>query len=200
MTAPFFPSLGGQSFASKSPVSATNVARGKSGREARTPLYQGLYEFELAFEGLASDCASNPGLGAQSLQAIMGLYLQCLGSFETFLYVDPTDNAVADQTVATGDGATTTFALGRAIGAGFDTSLHVTGVTGVAINGAGVSGWTLLAPNTLSFNSAPPSGAAITVSFSYAFVCRFLDDGLDFENFAQNLWSTRGVKFRSVRQ
>ena len=80
-------------------------------------MYQGLYEFEVGFEALASNAAES-GLGAQSLQEVMGLYLQCGGAYGAFLYTDPNDNAAVNQTVAAGDGATTQFTLLRAIGAG----------------------------------------------------------------------------------
>jgi len=200
MSLPVFPALPGQTFARKAPVRATNIALHDSGREARTSIYGGLYEFEVAFDGLAADDVSFPGLAAQSLQAIMGLYLQCLGGFGAFLYTDPNDNAVANQPIATGDGATTLFALTRSIGAGSDSDFYVTSVAGVSVNGASASDWTLLAPNLLSFSTAPASGAAISASFTFAFVCRFLEDATDFENFAQNLWAVKSVKFRSVRQ
>jgi hypothetical protein len=200
MSLPVFPALPGQSFARKAPLGATNIALHDSGREVRTPIYGGLYEYEVAFDGLASDSANFPGLDAQSLQAIVGLYLQCAGGFGTFLYTDPNDNAVANQNIAVGDGATTLFPLGRSIGAGFDTDFYVTAVTNVAVSGFSASGWTLIAPNLLSFSSAPASGGPIAASFSFAFVCRFLEDAADFENFMQNLWATRSLKFRSVRQ
>ncbi|HMK89081.1 MAG TPA: DUF2460 domain-containing protein [Methylocystis sp.] len=200
MTIPLFPALPGQTFAIKTPVSATNIASDDSGREARTPIYGGLYEFELAFDGLAADGVSYPGLSAQSLQAILGLYLQCQGGFGTFLYADPNDNAVMNQAIATGDGATTLYTLGRSMGAGFDTDFYVTSLAGVTVNGTDAGGFTLVPPNLLSFSTAPASGAAIAASFSYAFVCRFVDDAADFENFMQNLWSTQSLKFRSVRQ
>ncbi|MGA8169577.1 MAG: DUF2460 domain-containing protein [Methylocystis sp.] len=200
MTLPTFPTLPGQTFATKSPITATNVAEHDSGRAVRTAVYQGLYEFEVGFDGLASDSQCNPGLGAQSLQAIMGLYLQCGGSYGAFLYVDPNDNAATNQTIATGDGATTQFTFLRSIGAGLDSDFFVTGVTSVAVNGALSANWSLVAPNVLAFASPPASGAAITASFTYAFVCRFLDDSQDFENFMQNLWAAKSIKFRSVRQ
>jgi hypothetical protein len=81
-----------------------------------------------------------------------------------------------------------------------DSDFYVTGVTGVAVNGVAVSNWSLIAPNLLSFSAPPLSGATITASFDYAFVCRFLEDSQDFENFMQNLWAAKSVKFRSVRQ
>jgi uncharacterized protein (TIGR02217 family) len=192
--------LSGQTFATKSPITATNVAEHDSGRTVRAAMYQGLYEFEVGFEALASDASSNPGLGAQSLQAVMGLYLQCCGSYGAFFYIDPNDNVAANQTIATGDGATTQFTFVRSIGAGLNTDFYVTGVTSVAVNGVAVSNWSLIAPNLLSFTAPPLSGATITASFAYAFVCRFLEDSQDFENFMQNLWAANSVKFRSVRQ
>jgi uncharacterized protein (TIGR02217 family) len=200
MTLPTFPTLAGQTFATKSPITATNVAEHDSGRTVRTALYQGLYEFEVGFEALASDAALTPGLGAQSLQEVMGLYLQCGGAYGAFLYVDPSDNAATNQTLATGDGATTRFTLVRSIGAGSDSDFYVTGVTSVTVDGAAVSNWSLVAPNELSFATPPLSGATITASFTFAFVCRFLEDRQDFENFMQNLWAAKSVKFRSVPQ
>ena len=200
MSLPIFPALPGQGFVTKTPVAATIIAAHESGREARTPVYGGLYEFELAFDGLAADSASNPGLGAQSLQAIMGLYLQCGGGFAPFLYTDPDDNAAINQGIATGDGVSTQFEFTRSIGGALDAVGFVTAVSAVTVNGSAASDWSLVAPNILSVASAPPSGAIIAASFTYAFLCRFLDDSADFENFMQNLWSAKSIKFRSVRQ
>jgi hypothetical protein len=201
MSPPNFPTLAGQGFVTRTPVAATIVAEHDSGREVRNSLYGGLYEFEVAFEGLASDGAMNPGLGAASLQAVMGLYLQCAGGLGTFLYTDPNDNSTVNQTIAVGDGATTQFPFKRAIGAALETVGFVTGVTSVTLGGvAQSSGWSLTAPNILSVATAPASGAVIAATFTYAFACRFLDDTQDFENFMQNLWAAKSVKFRSVRQ
>ena len=56
-----------------------------------------------------------PGLGVNSLQSLMGLYIKCQGQFGTFLYTDPTDNAVTGQVIATGDGSTTVFTFVRTL-------------------------------------------------------------------------------------
>lgn len=131
----------------------------------------------------------------------MGLYLQCAGGLGTFLYTDPNDNAAAAQVIATGDGATTRFPFMRRIGVALETVGFVTAIAEVSLNGVSQpSGWTLVAPNLLQFATAPPAGSSIAASFSYAFVCRFVDDELDFENFMQNLWAAKSVKFRSVRR
>ena len=51
----------------------------------------------------------------------------------------------------------------------------------------------------MTFASAPASGAALTWSGKFGFLCRFDADDLDFEQFMANLWKADGVKFRSLR-
>ncbi len=201
-TPPTFPTLPGQGWSvHKRPSFATIVASHVSGREVRDALYQNpIWMFELTFDGLASDSVSYPGLGADSLQNLMGLFLACQGQFGTFLYVDPTDNAVSAQNIAFGDGSTTTFTFARTLGGFLEPVGWVTSVSQVTVGGvAQSSGWSLVAPNSLVFAAAPASGALIGASFAYAFQCRFDDDAADFEQFMQNLWTLQNLKFRSVR-
>jgi hypothetical protein len=158
-----------------------------------------LYEFELTFDGLASG-SSFPGLGTESLQSLMGLYLQCEGQYGTFLYTDPSDDQVAGQGIAIGDGATTSFTFMRTLGGFIEPVSWVASVANVYLNGvAQGSGWSLTQPNTLTFATAPGASVAITADFSYAFVCRFLDDVEDFEEFMSGLWTVQSLKFRSVK-
>jgi uncharacterized protein (TIGR02217 family) len=201
-TPPSFPTLAGLGWSvHKAPKFATIVASHVSGREVRDALYQNpIWNFELTFDGLDSSNGSFPGLGAYSLQSLMGLFLACQGQLGAFLYTDPTDNAVTGGAIATGDGTTTTFTFARFLGSFFEPVGWVTSVSNVYLNGVNQpSGWSLLAPNSLVFGSAPGSGVAITASFAYAFQCRFDDDAQDFEQFMQNLWTVKSLKFRSVR-
>ncbi|WP_158812530.1 DUF2460 domain-containing protein [Methylocapsa sp. S129] len=201
-TPPSFPTLPGQGWSvHKKPTFSTIVASHVSGREVRDPLWQyPIWEFELTFDGLASDSASWPSLGAQSLQSLMGLFLQCQGQWGTFLYVDPTDSAVIDQGLGLGDGSTKTFTMAHTLGGFIEPVGWATALINVKVNGTLVSsGVSLATPNSLVFTTAPASGAIVTASFSYAFLCRFLDDSEDFEQFMQNLWAIKSVKFRSVR-
>ena len=201
-TPPLFPALPGQGWSvRKKPTFATIVASHVSGREVRDALYvDPLWQFELTFDGLASDAASYPGLGAESLQALMGLFLQCQGQLGTFLYTDPTDNVATAQGLGLGTGTQTSFTMGRALGGFFEPVGWVASISGVWLGGvAQASGWSLTPPNALVFATAPGSGVAVAASFSFAFQCRFLDDAQDFEQFMQNLWAAPSVKFRSVR-
>lgn len=201
-TPPSFPALAGLGWSvHKRPVFSTLVAPHVSGREVRDPLYQyPIWEFEIAFDGLASSAGAYPGLGANSLQTLLGFFLQCGGQATTFLYSDPTDNAVTAQGLAAGDGATLAFPFARALGGFLEPVGWVTNVANVYLNGVNqASGWSLTAPNTLTFATTPASGALVSASFSYAFQCRFDADSLDLENFMKDLWKVDSVKFRSVR-
>ena len=201
-TPPSFPSLAGQGWSvTKTPTLSTRVASHVSGREVRAPLYaQALYAFELVFNGLDSG-ASYSGLGANSLQALMGLYLAVQGQAGTFLYTDPTDNAVAAQPTGQGDGTTTAFTLYRSLGQASEPASWVKSLTAVYLDGTvqNSGSYTLSQPNTLTFASAPGSGVEITADFSYAFQCRFTSDTNDFEQFMSGLWSVSSLKFRSVK-
>ena len=118
-TPPMFPTLAGQGWSvHKKPTFASIVASHVSGREVRGALYANpIWNFELTFDGLdGAASAEYGGLGAQSLQSLMGLFLQCQGQFGAFLFYDPSDYAVAAQLFGTGDGTTTTFQLQRTLG------------------------------------------------------------------------------------
>lgn len=54
-------------------------------------------------------------------------------------------------------------------------------------------------PNSVVFNSAP-AGGVITADFQFYYACRFVDDSLDFEKFADKLWNLQSVSFRSIIQ
>lgn len=202
-TPPSFPSLPGLGWSvHKKPSFSTRVASHVSGRDVRVPLYsQGLYEFELMIEGLDSN-GTFPGLGANSLQSLMGLYLQCQGQFGTFLYTDPTDNeqtTLLATSPATGDGANTVFTLQRTLGGAVEPVSWITGTPVVRDNGSPSGPFILPGGNTIVFGTAPISGHAIAATCTYAFECRFLDDQNDFENFMNGLWKVESLKFRQVK-
>ena len=200
-TPPSFPVLPGQGWSvHKRPTFSTRVAGHVSGREVRRSNYSNtLYEFEIAFDGLAS--SGFPGLGSTSLQTLLGFYLACQGQFGTFLYNDPTDSAVKAQAIGTGDGSTTSFTMVRALGGFAEPVGWVTGIGNVYLAGVAQSSsaYALATPNTLTFTTAPAANTAITADFTYAFVCRFLDDQEDFDNVMSGLWQLQSLKFRSVR-
>jgi hypothetical protein len=201
-TPPSFPPLPGLGWSvHKKPLFSTLVASHVSGREVRDSLYQNpIWSFELTYDGLSSSATAYPGLGSDSQQTLLGFFLQLQGQFGTFLFTDPTDSVATDVTFATGDGTTQTFTFSRFMGAFLEPVGWVLAVSNVFLNGVNQpSGWSVVAPNSLLFTTAPGSGVHISATFTYAFQCRFDEDDMDFEQFMSNLWKVDSVKFRSVR-
>jgi len=199
---PSLPALAGLSWSRhKKPGFSTRVASHVSGREVRVALMAyPLYEFEAVYNGLTSSASLFAGLGASSLQTLMGFFLQLQGQFGTFLYTDPDDNAVTGQAFATGDGSTASFTIERSLGGFLEPAGWVTTLSNVYLNGVHQSsGFSLTTPNTLTFTSAPGNGVVVSAEFAYAFNCRFLEDQMDFEEFMANLWKLHSMKFRSVK-
>ena len=203
-TPPSLPAVAGLSWSRhKKPGFATRVAQHASGREVRVALFEyPLYEFEATYNGLASNATAGfAGLGATSLQTLLGFFLQLQGQFGTFLYTDPDDNAVTGQAFGTGNGSATTFTMMRSLGGFLEPVGWVTAIANVYLNGAvqSTSGYSLTTPNTLNFTAAPGNGVTVSADFSYAFNCRFLDDQAEFENFMRGFWSVKSLKFVGVR-
>ena len=59
--------------------------------------------------------------------------------------------------------------------------------------------YTVTLPNSIVFDSAPGEGT-ITADFQFYFACRFTEDSMDFEKFADKLWNLQSVSFRSIIQ
>ena len=111
------------------------------------------------------------------------------------------ETETGESLLGTGDGVSSDFTFARQIVAGgfLEPVGWVTSVSAVFISGISASGWSLATPNTLVFSTPPTSGYPISATFGYAFQCRFDDDSADFEQFMQNLWEYKSVKFKSVR-
>jgi uncharacterized protein (TIGR02217 family) len=195
MSSARFPSLPGLGWSvHKKPIFSTRVAKHVSGREVRAALYAyPLYEFDLTYELLRA--------GAEAeLQTLMGFYLQRQGQYDTFLYQDPTDCEAVAQVLGTGDGRTTVFPFIRAFGGWVEPVGSVDAVSAVRVGGVTQpTGWSLQAPNALVFAAAPAVGVQVSADFSFSFLCRFLDDTHDYENFMNQLWSLKNCKLRSVK-
>ena len=200
MTPPTFPTLPGQGWpVHKRPTFSTRIASHVSGREVRSPLYVAtLYEFELCFDALAAGPGFG-GVGAGTLQQLLGFVLACQGQLTPFLYVDPGDRFVPGQMLGVGDGVATGFPVVRSLGGVTEPVSWATSLANVTAGGTPAAAWSLTAPATLSFAAPPAAGAAIVADVGYAFLCRFLDDSQDFENVMVGLWQVQSLKFRSVR-
>lgn len=81
----------------------------------------------------------------------------------------------------------------------FNSANQNIGVTITYRRGINPADYTITLPGLITFVSAPPAGI-LTADFQFYFVCRFLEDQMDFEKFADKLWNLQECNFRSLIQ
>ena len=121
----YFPSLPGLDIALSRDIGnfSTVTQESVTGKKTFFPtITQPRYTYTLDVNALWAG-AIDTGMGAASLQALVGFYNQCYGSALSFQFTDPDDGAVSAQPFGTGDGATTAFQLVRGLG-GFVESVY----------------------------------------------------------------------------
>lgn len=134
-------------------------------------------------------------------QSLIGFFNQMGGNFDTFLIELDRDNSVTDQVFGTGDGATTTFRLGRTLGGAYEPISATNGAVTIKINDAVQStGYSLDAnAGKVTFAAAPGVGATLKWSGSYLWRVRFDKGRAQFKQFMKDLWESRSVKLRTVK-
>jgi uncharacterized protein (TIGR02217 family) len=205
-----YPTLPGIQYEStRTPMFNTQVQQALSGKESRIAYQQyPLMQFELAYEFLRN------GASYAELQTLVGLYMQMMGKFGTFLYDDPVFNSVTAQQfaiVGSSDTTATTYqitATYQASGGPGTPELiqNFNGTPQIYVNGALQTLGTQYV-----FSSAvagginflgghfPTAAAVLTWTGSFYYRCRFDDDAMTATQFMQNLWSTGSIKFRQVK-
>ena len=196
MSQAILPNFASRGFSSyKRPTFSTRISKRNSGRTKRAANYTyPLYEFELSFNGLRSDAIR------LELQTLMGFFLSRQGQFDTFLYLDPTDNLVTSQVIGVGDGSTVLFPLVRNMGGWVEPIGQAANQPTITVGGVANTAWGLVLPNQVQFEAPPAIGAQIIVqNLQFYFVCCFDDDQQEFENFMYQMWLNKSVKFTSVK-
>lgn len=206
---PIFPALRGMGYPlTKTPDFSTGNFIGVSGiRLRQIRRLNVLWTFELTYEALDS-AEMYPGVGTESWQALAGAMVAGYGSVQNFLLEDDTDFTITANQIGTGDGSNKNFVITRPMGVGISNLttyqepvgwVNVADVTQVTVAGSPVgSGWSITAPNILSFTTAPTAGQAIGITVSrFYFQVTFPDD-VSFEQIMFNLWDLRSLKLRSL--
>lgn len=201
MTAAIFPSMPGLKWGTiKSPMWSTGIQKAASGRELRGSFFSfPRYKISLGYEVLRSGALAE-------LQAMVGFFNARRGSFESFLYLDPEDNAVVDQPFGVGAAGQTQFQLVRTYGGYVEPvlapQLMVHGGVGprIMVNGAAqTSGYTVGEDGLVTFASAPAAGAVLSWSGIYYWRCRFMQDSADFERFLYQLWALKKIELITLK-
>jgi uncharacterized protein (TIGR02217 family) len=203
VSVPSFPSLIGLAYpAGRAPNWRTIKQEAISGKEYRVQLWTyPRYKYEIPVSYLGSGSAGQN----QDWQTLAGFFNAIAGAALPFLWDDPYDNAVTDQSLGTGDGNTRIFNFVRALGGFTEPVQAVQTITNVKINGAATSAYALLTdPNFgltygLEFTAAPASGATVTWTGTYGWPCRFDEDSAQFSNFMFNFWELKKISFESMK-
>jgi uncharacterized protein (TIGR02217 family) len=202
-----FPALPGLGWSvTKAARFATRIQRAANGRELRViDQPNPIWTWTLTFP-LLRDCwdARGPGAagsGYDELRLLVGFFLQQQGAFQSFLFDDPSDDAVTGQLIGTGNASTAVFQLGRTMGGFAEPITAPNAVQTVYFNGIIQDPATYAvdaASGLVTFANPPPAGQAIAADFTYYFRVRFADDTAEFENFMYRLWQAKQVKLQSV--
>jgi hypothetical protein len=187
----------------------TTIGTASSGREVRgaNQILVALWEIDLLFEELRDQTQNQTPnaffAGFTQFMQLCQLWLSLYGQFGLFYFTAPWDESRLLQFIANGDGQTVKFTAIRTwgIGAaqitepvgGINTIIEVR-VDNVIINPLVYSA----SGNELVFQTAPAPGSVITMTFTYYYLCRFVEDKQDFEEFMQDRWTLKSLKFRSV--
>lgn len=161
-------------------------------------------EWDLNYELL------NQAAALDDLRKIIGLFNQQQAGATYFLYIDPAFNTVSQEVFFVGDGSTKKAQLkaqyGVAGGPGLPEIIQsLQSPTTVVVRDitAGVTlvqgtDYTIGATGMISFTSAPATNHQIAWTGSFYYLCKFIPDNIDPEQFMQQFWSLQSIRFRSV--
>ena len=190
MTLAFFPSLDGLEWnITKRHDFKTSVFEALSGKESRVKLRQTpKTTFKLSYEFLIEN------QDEQQMTELMSFMLNRGGSYEAFLYSDPTDFFVTDHECGVTDGPS--FQLSRTLG-GFNEPVQNIPFppTAIYLNGILQSAYTITDSGLISWTTTPPAGQIVTWTGKYYYRCRFLQDGYDFTQLMKDLYECRDIDF-----
>ena len=179
----------------KAPVWNTKVVKATSGKERRTALRPyPLWQFNLQYEVIRHRATLDEvATFYEFFNTMQGMYLP-------FLYLDPSDNAVAAQPFATGDGTTVAFQLMRSINS-WSEPVYAAYAPTIFVNGTAKTlgtDYTMTGNGKVTFFTAPVTGAVLTWTGNFYYLCRFDQDDLTLSQIMNLLWSGKGLKFTSI--
>jgi hypothetical protein len=189
-------------------VMDTTLGTTKSLREMRVmqQLYP-LWDIEILFEELLDQTQNqipyDDLVGYQQYQSLVQTWLMMYGQTGIFAFDAPWDDSRTDQIIGIGDSTQKDFTVFRTWGQASIATAEPVGmigtVTNVKINGHVVNPNTYgISRNFINFHTPPAANATITMTFGYYYVCRFVEDEQEFEEFSKNRWTVPSLKFRAV--
>lgn len=121
-----------------------------------------------------------PGVRSEAdIAQLLAFFRARMGSARGFRLRDPFDSVGVDEAIGTGDGVATRFALVRRYGANSRRITRpIAGSVSVKLGGVATAAFAVADGGWVELDAAPPSGAAVTASFTYDVPVRFAEDRL----------------------
>lgn len=132
-----------------------------------------LYEINLSVEVLREAFL---GTSLNEARALLGFFNLRSGSYDSFLYSDPEDYTVTDQTFGVRDGTTTQFQLVRTWGGYSEPVENVNSLTNLKSNGGALTSptnYSISSTGLVTLTSAGTAGHVLTWSGTYYWRVRF---------------------------
>lgn len=194
-----FPALAGLAWGTtKTPVWSTQAVKSVSGREVRVGYYSyPQWRFTLSFDVLRAKRTT-----VNEVERLAGFFNSRMGSLESFLYDDPTDNSVKEQLIGHGVNGVTRYRLVRSYGGFIE---PIGGVNGIPVIKVGSvvkkhgTDFQVSDDGYVVFNAQQPVGQPITWTGRFYFRVRFADDSMGLENFIGHLWKAKKIELVSVK-
>lgn len=195
MTLPVFPDLPGRGWdVGRRDKYFTDEARSGSGRVFTNSLWSyPITIYTLTFDYLREDASY------QEASALYALFQDVKGRGGRFYYKDPIHNTATAQTIGLGNNSNTLFELGalhwgrlRPIG-----GINEGDIT-ILVNGSPTVNYDVVDDRIIDLDTAPGSSVPVAWSGMFYQRCKFVEDYLDGEQFAQALLRS-GVQFETVK-
>lgn len=182
-----FPTLSGMGWdIKKRIITSTDVETSSSGAEYRFARWPGLphFEFDLPVNYLSQ----------ADQDAIEAFFIQQNGPATPFLLgCVNNDNGFSAISCGTGNGSNKTFQIP------LPAQAQVVSTTSVTDNGVAAGANSISATGLITFTTAPAAGHVIRWTGSYAYLVRFLEDTLEFNQLANAMYEVENITFRTVR-
>lgn len=171
-----------------------------------------IFDIEILYEELKdqtqNETAYAPFAGFTQYQQVLQNWLIMYGQTGVFGFDCPWDNSRSDQFIGDGDGVSWAFNMFYTFGLGAQAKLLPVGlvnqVISVELDGTTVDPSRyyitrnqIVFQPTAAYPNPPGSGAVITSTFSFYYLCRFVEDELSFEEFSKNRWTVQSLKMRA---
>jgi uncharacterized protein (TIGR02217 family) len=160
-------------------------------RDASYPRYRRVLSYEVLRAGAEAE-----------LQTLVGFFNKRGGSFDSFLYSVPDDNAVTAMQFGTGNGTTTAFQLVRNFGGFVEPVFDLNGAPQIFRAGvlqATPANYSINSAGLVTFTTAPTAGQALTWTGSFYVRHCFERDQLEVERFLHLLYEARSVELVTER-